>query len=232
MNTNNIEQRSLDWYRARLGKITGSQVGDIFCKGRAKDDIFGKTALSYLTSVAAEQLLPDDVVNDDESFSIYLDEVNVTSKAMRIGTERESEARELYAEISGYIVEECGCIPHPEISGYATSPDGLIKENDTVVGTVEIKCPKPSTYLEYLASVRSADTLKSTNANYYWQCMSHIAVTGAKWCDFIVYCPYISTPLHIVRIERDEDAIAQLYDRLALALGQVKSIVDKATQVA
>lgn len=229
INSNKQEQRSLNWYRERLGKITGSQVGDIFGKGRAKDDIFSKTALAYLTSVAAEQMIPECIVNDDESFSIYLDEINVTSKAMRIGTEREAEARDLYVEISGNNIEECGCIPHPSIEGFASSPDGLVKSSaDTTIGTLEIKCPKPSTYLEYLSGVHSAADLKSVNATYYWQCMSHLAVTGADWCDFCVYCPYISNPLHIVRIERDDDAINQLYDRLVLALNQVKTIVNNA----
>lgn len=223
------EQRSLNWFRDRLGKITGSQVASIFGKGRAKDDIFSKTALSYLTSIAAERMIPDYVVADDELFSIYLDEVNVTSKAMRIGTEREAEARDLYSEITGNQLQECGCIPHPEIIGFASSPDGLVMCNDAIEGTIEVKCPKPTTYLEYLYNVSSAESLKSVNADYYWQCVSHMAVTGAKWCDFIVFCPYISIPLHKVRIIRDDEEIRLLKERLSLALDKVNEIVEKAS---
>lgn len=223
-----IEQRTLDWHRQRLGKITGSQVGNIFAKGRSKDDVFGKSALSYLNTVAAEQLIPQDVVDNDDDFSVYLDEVNVTSKAMRIGTEREAEARSLYAEVSSNQVEECGCIPHPEIAGFASSPDGLIPEGDKVEGTIEIKCPKPSTYMEYLSGVATPADLKVVNATYYWQCMSHIAVTGAQWCDFILYCPYNAKPMHVVRIERDEDAISQLYSRLGTAIIHIQKIINKA----
>lgn len=230
MNVNNNQQHSLDWYRNRLGRITGSRVGEIFQKGRAKDDIFSKTALAYLTSVAAEQMLPDFMLNDDESLSLYLDEVNVTSKAMRIGSEREAEARNLYAEITAAKVEECGCIQHPGIKGFASSPDGLILTDSTIQGTIEIKCPKPATYLEYLSTVHSAETLKAANTNYYWQCLSHMAVTGARWCDFIVYCPYNTTPLHIVRVQRDEQAIDQLYERLHLALAKVSNIASMATK--
>lgn len=229
--THSIEQRSLDWYRARLGKITGSQVGEIFGKGRAKDDIFSKTALSYLTAIAAERMLPDYIVNDDEIFTVYLDEVNMSTKAMRIGTEREADARSLYAEITGCYVEECSCIPHPIYNGFASSPDGLVKSSKygNLEGVIEVKCPKPSTFMEYLSSVRSAENLKAINAIYYWQCISHIAVTGAPWCDFIIYCPYISTPLHIVRIYSDDNAIAQLYDRLTLAFDKINFIVENSS---
>lgn len=225
------EQRSLDWFRDRLGKITGSRAGEIFGKGRGKDEVFSKTAMAYLASVAAERMIPDYVVNDDENFAIYLDEVNVTSKAMRIGTERESEARDLYRELTGLAISECGCLPHPEINGFASSPDGLVMGDcGKVQGCVEIKCPKPSTYLEYLSGIHTAEDLKALNALYYWQCMSHMAVTGAAWCDFLVYSPYISRPLHVVRIPRDEEAIALLTERLALALAQVEKIIARAEQ--
>lgn len=232
--TSTIEQRTLDWYRDRLGKITGSQVGTIFCKGRSKNDVFSKSALSYLTSVAAEQLLPDYIVNDDDSFSIYLDEVSSTSKSMRIGTEREPEARQLYAEITGNNVIECGCISHSSISDFASSPDGIVcsEEFQKIEGVIEIKCPQPSTYMDYLCNVNSSDDLKAINSDYYWQCMSHIAVTNTSWCDFIVYCPYnMANPIHIVRIYRDEEVLAQLYERLALAINHIRFLIKKVSSL-
>ena len=32
------EQRTIGWYRARMGKITGSKVYDLMGKGRGKDE--------------------------------------------------------------------------------------------------------------------------------------------------------------------------------------------------
>lgn len=226
------QQHSLRWYRDRLGRITGSAVGDIFGKGRSKEDVFSKTALSYLASVAAERMIPDCIVADDDTFALYLDEVNVSSKAMRIGSEREAEARDLYRDITSCFIEETGCIQHPAIAGFASSPDGLVLDdarNGAVQGTIEIKCPKPATYLDYLSNVHSPDRLKALNANYYWQCMSHIAVTGALWCDFILYCPYNATPIHVVRIPRDPAAINELQSRVALALREVENIIARAS---
>ncbi|MGN0223655.1 MAG: lambda exonuclease family protein [Muribaculaceae bacterium] len=218
----NTQQRTPEWYRARLGKITGSAVGDIISKGKGAE--FTKTGLSYLNSVAAERLLQSDIIADDEYFQAYLDEVNVSSKAMRIGTEREAEARELYSIVTNRTVDEVGSIEHPTIAGFASSPDGIVTRGEEK-GTLEIKCPTPATYISYLSGIHSADDLKAVNPGYYWQCFAHMAVTGALWCDFVAYCPYLRVPIHIVRIARDEEVIDQLLERVRLALQHIDSMV-------
>lgn len=215
MITSTIQQRTPDWFRARLGKITGSAVGNIISKGKGAD--FTKTGLTYLNGVVAERILQPDIIADDDFFQTYLDEVNTTSKAMRIGTEREQEARELYAAVRNEQVEEAGSVEHPDIRGFASSPDGVIADG-VVKGVLEIKCPTPATYVNYLSAIQTAEDLKAVNSDYYWQCYSHMAVTGAAWCDFVAYCPYLKVPLHIVRINRDEEVISQLLERVRLAL--------------
>ncbi len=47
-------QHSLEWYRKRLGKVTGSRVGDLMKPGKKKEDLFGDTAKSYIYQLAAE----------------------------------------------------------------------------------------------------------------------------------------------------------------------------------
>lgn len=225
---NNIqvqEQRSNEWYKARLGNITGSSVGKLMSKGRAKDAIFSATGISYLMQVAAERMIPIEVISSDEEFACYLDEVNVTSKAMRIGTERESEARELYTAVSENEVTENGSIKHPSIDHFASSPDGQVTENG-IKGCIEIKCPAPATYIDYLANIKDAEGLKAVKPEYYWQCMAHLACTGAKFCDFVAYCPYNVASIHIVRINRDEAAIAEMEDKVKKGLEFIDNIVN------
>lgn len=217
------EQHSLGWYRDRLGRITGSAVGKIIGKGRSVE--FTDSGMSYLASVAAERLLSPEIVGDDDNFALYIDEVNTTSKAMRIGNERECDARQLYCDIRDVNVDEIGCMPHPTIPGFASSPDGLVAPE----GCIEIKCPTPETYMKYISRVHSADDLQRMNADYYWQCFAHMSVTGARWCDFIVYNPYFCRPIHIVRIDRDEAVIAELENRTRLALAHVDEIIAAAT---
>lgn len=219
------DQRTLGWYRERLGKITGSCAGDLIARGKGAE--FTKTGLPYLNAIAAERIIPDYIVNDDDLFAGYLEETSVSSKSMRIGSEREAEARDLYCTLTGRTVTETGSLPHPRLAYFASSPDGLVGE-DSIEGAIEIKCPKPATYLEYLAGVHSPAHLLRHNPTYYWQCISHMAVTGAQWCDFIVYCPYLARPMHIVRIPRDNEAIALLEERVREAISVVDRLVGTA----
>lgn len=213
------EQRTIGWYRDRLGKITGSQVGELIGKGKGTP--FTQKGMTYLMGVAAERMIPSAIVEDDDFFSEYLDEVNVTSKAMRIGTQREQDARELYESVTGNAVTEVPSIEHPEIRNFASSPDGTVCDGD---GAVEIKCPTPTKYMEYLTQVTTPEQLKKFNPTYYWQCIAHMAVTGARWCDFTVYCPYSVKPLHLVPIERDEAEIEKLEARVKEALDVVDEL--------
>lgn len=211
-------QRSIEWFRSRLGLITGSSVGKIMSKGRNAE--FSQSALSYIESVAAEKSLADYIRNDDDNLQVYLDEVNITSKAMRIGAQREYEAKDLYGEITGLQVLETGLVTHPDIDGFGSSPDGLVGPD----GVLEIKCPTPAVYMGYAVHVNDPESLKRMNADYYWQCLAHMAVTGRDWCDFAVYCPYMARPIHIVRIPRDEDAVSELTARVRLALNRVDAL--------
>ena len=102
----NAEQRSLDWFRCRLGNITGSSIGLLMKSGRS--DMFSDTAKNYIFQVAAERAMNPEIVNDDIAFAEYLSAVNVESKAMRFGTEQEASARDLYSRLTGRHIVEVG----------------------------------------------------------------------------------------------------------------------------
>lgn len=210
------EQRTLEWYRARLGFITGSQVGSLMKSGRAKDKVFSDTALTYLYQLAGERSLNPEIVKDDEMFSFYIDQTTSQSKAMRFGTEQEENARNMYIQITEREVKEVGLCKHPSIPFLASSPDGITTDNK-VLGCVEIKCPTLSTYSRYVSEIHDNESLKKVNPDYYYQCQNHMACTNAQFCDFIVYCPFVENPMQITRITRDEEAIAQIEERVALA---------------
>lgn len=210
------EQRTLEWYRARLGYITGSQVGSLMKSSRAKDKVFSDTALTYLYQLAGERSLNPEIVKDDNMFTFYLEQTTSQSKAMRFGTEQEENARAMYVDITGREVKEVGLCHHPQIKYLASSPDGITADGD-VMGCVEIKCPTLSTYSKYVAEIHDNDSLKKVNPDYFYQCQNHMACTEAQFCDFIVYCPFVENPIHIVRIKRDEEAIALIMERVELA---------------
>lgn len=210
------EQRTLDWYRARLGYITGSQVGSLMKSGRAKDKVFSDTALTYLYQLAGERSLNPEIVKDDNMFTFYIEQTTSQSKAMRFGTEQEENARAMYVTMTGREVKEVGLCHHPQIKYLASSPDGITADGD-VKGCVEIKCPTLSTYSKYVAEIHDNESLKKVNPDYFFQCQNHMACTDTIFCDFIVYCPFVENPIHIVRITRDEEAIALIMERVELA---------------
>lgn len=215
-------QHSLDWYRVRLGRFTGSQVGRLMKSGRGKDDIFSKDALAYINEVVAERMLNPSVVMMDELFEEYLLQVTASSKALAWGNDQEMNARGMYASITKRKVTSCGAIQLCDY--FADSPDGLCIEDN---GAIEIKCPQNKTHTDYLVGVHDAESLKAIKPEYYWQCMAHMTVSGADWCDWMSYCPFSKKPLHVVRIERDSSAIATLLDRLELAEQRANEMIQQ-----
>lgn len=219
------EQHSLGWYRARLGNITGSRVGDLMVTSRKKDEIFGGTAMTYIYQLAAERSMNRNIVENDDAFETYLDCVTVNTKAMQWGTDMEDEARSLFAKIKGYKITETGSVAHPTIPHFASSPDGMT-EDEGLLGCVEIKCPSQNTFMLYTAEIVDAESLKRVKPLYYWQCQSHMMCTDAKFCYFIWYNPFQAKPIRFIRLEPDTEAFTQIEERVTLA----NNIIDELTQ--
>jgi len=205
-----IEQRSLAWFRARLGNFTGSSIHKLISK---KNELT-KTALSYIFEVAAERCLAPKIVNGDEEFTEYIETMSVTTKAMQFGIDMEDLARTTYEMLTGNKVVETGSVAHRDILHYAASPDGIVPVEDRVV---EIKVPKPGTFIEYLALVHDGASLKSVKPEYYWQMQSEMDCTEAASGHFVVFNPYMKEPIHIASIERCQEDIDIIHERIALA---------------
>lgn len=224
---NTIDQRSLDWFRARLGNITGSMVGDLMKSSKTKGELFGDTAKSYLYQLAGERKMNKDIVDDDEMFQEYLDQTCVTSKAMRFGTETEGDARTVYMNLTGRDIQEVSSCKHDIIPNFASSPDGVYYELNFLKGCIEIKCPNVNTYIKYAVEINDNMSLKKVNPQYYYQCQSHMMCTGAVWCDFVIYCPWLSNPIKIIRITPDIEAVNLITDRVMAANEFIDNITSK-----
>lgn len=214
-----MEQRTFEWQAARIGFFTGSEVGKLMVSSRKKEEIFGDTAKSYIMKKLAERELIDEVRNDEEVFNEYQNVNSATSRAMQFGIDNEPLARKLIIRELGIDFEEVGSIPHPEVPWFSSSPDGLSTDKETAL---EIKCPNIETFMQYRCNVIDGKTLKGENSIYYWQAMSHMAVTGAKKCIFGIFNPFMKKPLHYFHILRDEEAIAALVNRIHQANDFIK----------
>ena len=229
MITDNVEQRSLEWHRMRCGCITGSKVADIMKSGRKKDEVFSDTAKSYLFQVAGERMFNPTFLNDDGIFQDYLDLTSMSTKAMQFGSDQEDAAKSLFMQMNfpeGEITELSSC-KHDTIPYFAASPDGAIYGRDGGdIKIIEVKCPNINTYMKYRTLIHDAASLKETEPKYYWQMMAEMSCTGAKSGIFIVYCPWLSKPIHWAEIERVEDDIELMEQRVILANDFINKIIN------
>lgn len=230
MIVDNIEQRSVGWFRSRMGCLTGSKIADIMKSGRKKDEIFSDTAKSYLYQIAGERIFNPDFLNDDGVFQDYIDQTSVTTKAMQWGTDNEDAAKHLFMDMNfpdGEMIELSSC-KHDTIPYFAASPDGAIYGRDGgEIRIIEVKCPNINTYMKYRSLIHDAASLKETEAKYYWQMMAEMSCTGAKSGIFITYNPWLSKPIHWADIERNDEDIKLMEDRVVLANKFIDEIINQ-----
>jgi hypothetical protein len=218
-------QHTLEWYRKRLGKITGSRVGDLMKSSRKKDEIFGDTAKSYIYQLASERDMNPNIVEDDELFELYLQQVGFSSKAIEWGNQQEENARQLYIKNTGRNMAETGLCVHPTIPNFGSSPDGYYYDSGDK-GTLEVKCPNQNTFMKYKVEISDNASLLLTKPEYFFQCQSHMMVTGASWCDFVVYCPFQRNPIHITRIFPDGSCFDMIEKRIRIANDIIDELID------
>lgn len=224
------EQRSLEWQRSRIGHITGSRVADIMTSGRKKDEIFSATAKGYLYQIAGERIFNPDFLKDDDVFLDYVERTTYTSKAMEWGIEQEDCAKDLYMKMrepDGELVELSSC-KHDRIPFFSASPDGAVYGRDGGdIRIIEVKCPNINTYMKYRSLVHDAASLKETEPKYYWQMMAEMSCTDTHSGVFIVYNPWLSKPIHWADIERNEEDISLMEERVLLANEFIEEIINK-----
>ena len=198
-----IEQRSPDWFAARLGKVTASRVADVIAKTKTG---YSASRENYMAQLVVERMTQ----KPTESYS---------NAAMQWGTDQEPFARAAYETARGVMVEEVGFVPHPNILMAGASPDGFVGVN----GLVEIKCPNTATMIETLLT-------KKCPQKYFTQIQFQLACTDRVFCDYVVFDPRMPKHLQlfVTRVERDEDFIAHIEDEIQIFLSEVD---EKITQL-
>ena len=135
-----------------------------------------------------------------------------SNEFMKRGTELEPIARQTYELETFNKVSIVGFIEHDEWIG--GSPDGLIGKD----GTLEIKVPKWNTLIGYILD----DIIPK---EYMYQMQGNLFVSERQWCDFYVWHPKFQPMLR--RVNRDEKMIAEIQEKLKIAIEEVKQRIDK-----
>jgi len=196
-----MQQRSDEWLKTRVGKITASRANALMATTKAGKPTSERGKL--IASLVAERLTGE-VFQSADSF------------AMRRGRELEDEAVGSYAMARSLIVQEQPFVDHPTVPWCGCSPDGLVGDN----GLIEAKCPLDPT--KHLAALRDGAHAEE----YRWQVQHQMMVTGRQWCDVVSYHPQFGDrSLAVTRVERDEDAINHLLIGVAGAHAEVGAIL-------
>ena len=193
-----MEQRTEEWFAARLGKVTASRVADVLAKIKSGESASRK---NYKMELVVQRLTG----KQGESF---------TNAAMEWGTEQEPFARMAYEAHTGTFVKEEGFVDHPTIEGFGCSPDGIVGE-----GLIEIKCPNTANHIETVLE-------NKVPSKYIPQMQCQMACTGAKWCDFVSFDPRVPEDLQlfVVRVERDQEYIDAMEVEVKQFLDEVNQL--------
>ena len=231
-------QGSEDWLRARLGACTASRFKDatervgglteqqatyVKALQGGADETSARLKAGYKnkpSSTAIERALAGQRVDEPGSAAIRyaallavetiaqepLDDTFVTY-AMRRGQELEPYGRAHYEKRTGSWVEEVSLVLTDD-GKFGYSADGFVDDD----GLIEIKCPMACDKL-----VAVWQSPEKAHLEYIDQINGGLWITGRKWCDLVVYCPWLAPvgkDLFVKRIHRDEAAIEALEENL------------------
>jgi YqaJ-like viral recombinase domain len=165
------------WFDERKNRITASLFGKVCLRKRPTTDAFLKT------------------IFNSSKFS---------TAATDYGTMSETAAKAEYMSRnskSGIHMHDCGLVVNPKFSFLGASPDGKICDC-TEMGILEIKCPFSARQMTIGQAVeKSAADQKfkfcltsdngilclKRNHEYFFQVQGQLMITGAAFCDFVVF---------------------------------------------
>lgn len=196
------EQRSPEWFMARLGRLTGSRAADMLATIKSGEAAARRDLRVQLVCERLTQTLQEDAF---------------VNAAMQRGIDCEPLAFSAYESLTGNVAHRTGFLAHDTLA-IGCSLDGHI---GAFAGILEVKCPKSATHLSYLRGAK-------VPAAYVPQIVHNLWVTGAAWCDFLSFDDRFSAGLQtfLVRHERNEQEIASYALAANLFLAEVAAEVE------
>lgn len=175
---NSFKQHDPEWYEARIGSIGATDLKNIVT---STGKISGSRDKQLI--ITAEEILTG------------VKRPFYPSYDMKVGTEREPEARKMFSMVKGWNLEECAMIYPDERKRWHVSPDFIIPEREE---GGEIKCRSLAVFMKHVEAgvLPTGDRL---------QVQQSLAVTGWKTWWYISYFPKMK-PL-IIPVKRDEKLI-------------------------
>lgn len=149
---------------------------------------------------------------------------------MLYGINEEPAARTKYTEVTNMSVVECGLFINKLYPYLGASPDGIIMENGSATGIIEIKCLKilrTRTIEQLIQSVKNGelsltnscvslegDVLKlKRNHSYFYQIQHQLLITELNYCDFVLHTPQGTPSIECIYLDQDvkNDIVENIY---------------------
>lgn len=168
------QQRTDEWFKARRGKLTASNLG----------------ALLGLVKWTSRQQAYERVTGEDRNRkSSGLGE----NRACSWGITHERDGVLAYMTKTGNLVNMTGLHVHKDIPWIAGSPDGFVGTE----GLIEVKCP-------YWQKKDGSPRLHSSVPIYYYlQMNALLEITEREWCDYVCWVPNEGTAVFRVSRDKD-----------------------------
>jgi hypothetical protein len=182
------EQGTEGWHLDRLGKVTGSNVSNVFAKVKSGESA-GRA--NYRMDLVLERITGKPAESDFAK-----------TKEMQWGNDQEPHARMAVEMQLGYEIGESGFVYLPKIMA-GCSVDGWVNINGRM-GIYEGKCPKSKNHYAYLmGGVAPSEYLPQMRHNMW--------ITGAEFCLFSSFDQRMPKELQLFTavLDRDESAIRE-----------------------
>lgn len=195
-----IIQNSEEWLNIKLGMFSASCAAELLMDKKTK----GYSGL--INRIVEERITGKECENKAFKGNGFTNR----------GHDFEAEAIEDFELRTLQIVNSVGVVILDDWT--LCSPDGLIGDNELI----QIKCPIFNTQREYLEKIKKGKS--PIDSVYYKQMQFELFVTGRKANIFTSYHPYLK---YInVRVERDEEMIHSIKDRLKQAISECEDQIE------
>ena len=178
------------WHEHHYGRLTASRFGSVLKRVSSPEPLVERLLSKRHASSAALKWGTD---HEDTARDAYLAYIHESSGDVRLSS-------------SGLVLMRNGCI--------GCSPDGIVfdPQEASPRGICEVKCPYSARDLlspqettglkNFFCTFAEGKLTLRRNHDYYYQCQGGMGVTGAQWCDFIVWTPQWTS---VERIRFTED---------------------------
>lgn len=196
------EQRSPEWFAARVGRLTGSVAGEMLAK-IAKGEAAGRRNLRVRLVL--------------ERLTGRPQEAAFVTPAMQAGVDREAAAFAAFEALTGNVAVRTGFLAHTSLMA-GCSLDGHMGNFETLLS---IKCRQPPAHLEFLKTgVMPASALA--------QIRHELWLTGASSHEYFSWNPDFPPALQsrIVTVKRADAEIPAYEDAALTFLAEVDREVE------